>query len=105
MEVVRLTGGGSRSPVWTQIFADTLQLPMEVAEGTELGARGAAISAGIGAGVYRDCPDAVAKAVKLARRQEPNPEATPAYLARYAEYSRLLEAMQEPWDHLSKLGQ
>jgi len=105
MEVVRLTGGGSRSPVWTQIFADTLQLPMEVAEGTELGARGAAMNAGIGAGVYKDHADAVAKAVKLARRQEPNPEATPAYLARYAEYNRLLEAMQEPWDHLSKLNQ
>ena len=105
MAVVRLTGGGSRSPVWTQIFADALQLPMEVAEGTELGARGAAISAGIGAGAYRDYPDAVAKAVKLARRQEPNPEATPAYLARYAEYKRLLEAMQEPWDHLSILSQ
>jgi L-xylulokinase len=105
MEVVRLTGGGSRSPVWTQIFADTLQLPMEVTDGTELGARGAAISAGIGAGVYRDYADAVSKAVKLARRQEPSPEATPAYLARYAEYKRLLEAMQEPWDHLSRLSQ
>ena len=104
MDVVRLTGGGSRSPVWTQIFADTLQLPMEVTDGTELGARGAAMSAGIGAGAYRDHADAVAQAVKLARRQEPNPEATPFYLARYAEYQRLLAAMQEPWDHLSKLS-
>ena len=100
-----MTGGGSRSLVWTQIFADTLQLPMEVTDGTELGARGAAMSAGIGAGVYRDHADAVAQAVKLARRQEPNPEATPFYLARYAEYQRLLSAMQEPWDHLSKLSQ
>ena len=49
--------------------------------------------------------DAVAQAVKLDRRQEPNPEATPFYLARYAEYKRLLEAMQGPWDHLSKLSQ
>jgi L-xylulokinase len=104
MDVVRLTGGGSRSQVWSQIFADTLQLPMEVAEGTEIGARGAAMSAGIGAGAYRDHADAVAQAVKLARRQEPNPEATPFYLARYAEYSRLLAAMQAPWDHLSKLS-
>ncbi|MEW5956285.1 MAG: FGGY-family carbohydrate kinase [Chloroflexota bacterium] len=105
MDVARLTGGGSRSKVWTQIFADAIQLPMEVPEGTEIGARGAAMSAGIGAGVYKDHAEAVAKAVKLDRRQEPNPEATPFYLARYAEYKRLLEAMQGPWDHLSKLSQ
>lgn len=104
MDVVRLTGGGSRSKVWTQIFADTLQLPMEVPQGTEIGARGAAMSAGIGAGVYRDHADAVAKAVSIERRQEPNPAATPFYLARYAEYKRLLEAMRGPWDHLSKLS-
>jgi len=104
MDVARLTGGGARSQVWTQIFADTLQLPMEVPEGAELGARGAALCAGIGAGVYEDHADAVAKAVRLSRRQEPDPKATPHYLARYAEYQRLLRAMQEPWDRLSKLN-
>jgi len=105
MDVARLTGGGSRSEVWTQMFADAIQLPMEVPQGGELGARGAAFCAGIGVGVYEDHADAVAKGVQLERRQEPNPEATPHYLARYAEYQRLVEAMQEPWDHLSRLSQ
>ncbi len=105
VESARLSGGGARSPVWTQIFADTLQLPMEVPEGTEIGARGAALSAGVGVGVYKDHAEAVSAAVQLKRRQEPNPEATPFYLARYREYQRLLECMQEPWDHLSRLSQ
>jgi L-xylulokinase len=104
MDLARLTGGGARSRVWTQIFADALQLPMEVPEGAELGARGAAICAGIGAGVYRDHAEAVARAVRLERRQEPNPEATMLYLARYAEYQRLLQAMQQPWESLSGLA-
>jgi len=103
MEVARLTGGGSRSRVWTQIFADTLRLPMEVADGSELGARGAAMSAGIAVGVYRDHADAAGRAVRVVRRQEPDPQATPHYLARYAEYQRLLEAMREPWEHLNQL--
>ena len=103
MDVARLTGGGARSQVWTQLFADTLQLPMEGPQGIELGARGAAICAGIGAGVYGDHTEAVDKAVRLERRQEPDLEATPHYLARYAEYQRLLAAMQGPWDHLSQL--
>jgi L-xylulokinase len=104
MDMARLTGGGARSRVWTQIFADTLQLPIEVPEGAELGARGAATCAGIGAGVYRDYAEAVQKSVRIERRQEPDPQATPHYLARYAEYQRLLQAMQEPWDHLSRLA-
>jgi L-xylulokinase len=105
MEVARLSGGGAHSSVWTQIFADTLQLPMEVPEGIEIGARGAAMSAGIGVGVYKDHADAVSTAVKVKRRQEPNPEATPFYLDRYSEYKKLLECMQEPWDRLSRLKQ
>ena len=105
IDVARLSGGGAHSSVWTQIFADTLQLPMEVPDGIEIGARGAAMSAGIGVGVYKDHADAVAAAVKVKRRQEPNPEATPFYLARYTEYQRLVDCMREPWDRLSRLKQ
>jgi sugar (pentulose or hexulose) kinase len=78
---------------------------MEVPEGIEIGARGAAISAGIGVGVYQDHADAVATAVKVRRRQEPNSAATPFYLERYNEYKNLLECMQEPWERLSRLKQ
>ena len=91
--------------MWTQIFADTLQLPMEVPDGTEIGARGAAMSAGIGVGAYQDHAEAVSQAVRVDRQQEPNPDATPFYLSRYSEYTRLLKSMQEPWDHLSRLKQ
>jgi L-xylulokinase len=105
LEVVRLSGGGAHSSVWTQIFADTLQLPIEVPDGDEIGARGAAMSAGIGVGVYQNHADAVSTAVTIKRRQEPNSAATPFYLDRYNEYKKLLECMQEPWDRLSRLKQ
>jgi L-xylulokinase len=99
----RLTGGGSRSQVWTQMFADTIGVPMEVCDGTELGARGAALSAGIGTGVYQDYSEAVAQAVKVVRVQEPVAANTPLYLERFAEYERLVSVMQEPWEALSRL--
>jgi L-xylulokinase len=104
IQSARLTGGGSRSWVWTQIFADALQVPMEIADGTEVGARGAALSAGIGTGAYRDYAEAVEQAVSIVRVQEPIPANTPHYLARYAEYVRLIQVMQEPWEELNKLG-
>jgi L-xylulokinase len=104
IDQARLAGGGSRSSVWSQMFADTIQVPMEVPDGNELGARGAALSAGIGAGVYRDYSEAVQEAVKVVRIHEPMLANTPHYLARYAEYQRLVEVMQDPWEALNRLG-
>ena len=104
INIARLTGGGSRSSVWSQMFADTIQVPMEVSDGNELGARGAALSAGIGAGIYRDYAEAVQEAVSVVRVHEPIAANTPHYLARYAEYQRLIHAMQTPWQELSKLS-
>jgi L-xylulokinase len=101
---VRMTGGGSHSHVWTQMFSDALELPVEVPEGAEVAARGAAMAAGIGAGVYRDYADAVAKVVQVERVHRPDPQATPHYLARFREYKTILEAMKEPWNRLAKLS-
>ena len=104
INTVRLAGGGSRSAVWSQMFADTIQVPMEISDGNELGARGAALSAGIGAGIYRNYEEAVQETVKIVRVHEPNPTNTPLYLARYAEYQQLVNVMQTPWETLNKLG-
>ena len=100
----RLTGGGARSAVWSQMFADALELPIEVPAASEIAALGAAIAAGIGVGAYRDYEDAIAQTVQIERRYEPNPQATHAYLARYGEYRCLLEAMREPWQRLERLS-
>ena len=100
----RLTGGGSRSPVWSQIFADTIQVPMEVPDGNEIGARGVALGAGVGAGIYRNYAEAIQEAVSVVRVHEPDPANTPLYLERYTEYQRLAKVMQAPWEALSKLG-
>jgi L-xylulokinase len=103
INTARLAGGGSRSAVWSQMFADTIQVPMEISDGNELGARGAALSAGVGAGIYCDYAEAVQEAVKIVRVHEPIPANTPLYLARYAEYERLIHVMQAPWEALNKL--
>ncbi len=104
INAARLAGGGSRSPVWSQMFADAIQVPMEVPDGNELGARGAALAAGIGAGIYRDYEEAVQAAVSVIRVHEPIPANAPHYQARYDEYQRLVEVMQVPWEALNKLG-
>ena len=103
MSVARLTGGGSRSAVWAQMFADALQMPIEVTRGQEMGARGAALAAGVAVGVYADFHDAVARTVVVDRRYEPDAALSGYYRARYAEYRFLAAALGEAWDRLSRL--
>jgi L-xylulokinase len=103
INTARLAGGGSRSAVWSQMFADTIQVPVEISYGNELGARGAALSAGIGAGIYSDYAEAVREAVSVVRVHEPIAANTPHYMVRYAEYERTIKVMQEPWEALNKL--
>jgi len=104
IDKARMTGGGSHSKVWTQIFSDVLQLPIEVPEGAEVAARGVAMAAGVGVGVYADYADAVARVVQIEREHRPDPQVAPAYQARYEEYKNILEAMKEPWNRLAKLN-
>jgi len=68
-EVIRFTGGAARSKVWVQMFADCFQIPVEIPAGTELGALGAAIAAGVAVGCYSSYEEAVGAMTSIARRQ------------------------------------
>ena len=54
-----LSGGGARSAVWAQMLADCLGIPISVADGDETGALGAALSAGVGVGLFSGYDEAV----------------------------------------------
>jgi sugar (pentulose or hexulose) kinase len=70
--LVRATGGGSKVDWWLQLHADVCGIPFEVVAQDEPGALGAAILAGVGAGVYPSVSAAVAQLVELSRRFEPD---------------------------------
>jgi autoinducer 2 (AI-2) kinase len=70
---VRVTGGLSRSRLYTQLVADVLELPVEVTSVPEATALAAALCAGVGAGVFSDLREAAERSVAVARRHEPDP--------------------------------
>jgi sugar (pentulose or hexulose) kinase len=70
--VVRATGGGSKNAWFMQLTADVSGLPVEVVEQDEPGTFGAAILAGVGAGVYDSVSSATAELVRVGRRYEPD---------------------------------
>ena len=67
----RVSGGGARSELWLRIVASVLGLPLELTESEEGSAFGAALLAGVHAGVFSDADDAVARCVRTRRRIEP----------------------------------
>lgn len=97
---VRLTGGGSRSEPWSQMFADALNLCVEVTDAEETGALGAAVCAGIGVGVYRSLDEATEQVVRLLRAHEPEPEGRDRLAEAYDTYTALAEALEPVWPRL-----
>jgi xylulokinase len=81
---VRAFGGGSRSPLWLQIRADVLGHPVEGIEVPEAVALGAALLAGVGAGVYSSAGQAAAAPRCPTTRYEPD-------AARHARYDRIYQ--------------
>ena len=94
---IRLAGGAAKSPLWAQLFADILELPVELIEGDELGALACAMAAGVAAGEYADFPEAAKTMVSVKRRVEPNPETFEAYRRKYALYKQVTDALDCCW--------
>ena len=96
-ESIRITGGAARSKVWMQMFGDILQTPIEIPEGSELGALGAAMCAGIGTGIFDSFHAAADRMVKVAGRVEPDPAMAEVYDRKYARYRQIADALAPAW--------
>ena len=92
IKAIRLTGGAANSPLWCQICADIYQKPIQLLHSPETGCMGAALYAGVGAGVYKDCREA-AKVVRIVKEFEPNKENFPAYEASFRKFTDTYEAL------------
>lgn len=97
---VRLTGGAVRSGLLRQMFADVLGTRIKVANARESGARGAALCAGIGMGVYGSVSEAVERVVAVEHVLDPNPERRARLTGAYETYSALIEALAPMWPDL-----
>jgi xylulokinase len=101
IENYRAVGGGSSSDAWVQTCADIFGKPFTRPVITEAGALGAAIIAGVGAGVFESYAEGVVAMVKLERTFEPDLPRHGRYQARYQYYQRLGPLMA---DYLRELS-
>ena len=89
-----MAGGAVNSPVWVQMFADVLSIPIETVTVKQLGALGVSMAAAVAAGVYPDLETAAENMIPTVSTVTPSPERAKAYEIKYRRYLSLIKRME-----------
>jgi xylulokinase len=104
IEQVRISGGGSKSQLWRQIIADVLNIELVTVNTTEGAAYGAALLAGVGAGLFENVQAACNTTIQITGHTVPK-DATTVYQQYYPRYRALYPALAHEFQSLSGLDQ
>jgi xylulokinase len=102
-QVVRLSGGGGKSPFWHQLFTDIFNVRVATLETQEGSAYGAALLALVGTGEYKTAAELCDVAIKEVTVKDPDPEAADFYQRRYALYQSLYPALKSVFQNIGEL--
>jgi len=91
---IRLGGGGARSPLWRQSQADVYNRSVEIVEAEEGAAYGAALLAGVGAGVWKTVDDACREIVRVRQTIQADAPGSVIMQRQYQSYRRIYPALR-----------
>lgn len=91
---VRISGGGAKSPLWRQILADVLEVELVSVQTAEGAALGAALLAGVGAGLWPTVEDACNQTIATHEVVTPNSENRIRYRHHYGRFRALYPLLQ-----------
>lgn len=100
VKTVICSGGGARSRVWRQIQADVYGVPVMTITHDEHSSYGAALTAGVAAGVYRDILEACEGRVSWAEVVYPTENNLSVYENHYSIYRSLYPTLKKTFDRL-----
>ena len=100
---VRASGGGAKSSVWRQIQADVFDYPLSIIAIDEGPALGAALLAGVGAGIYGSVEEACSAVVKVSRGASVIEENARIYNEYYRLYGALYPALKATFEGIGAL--
>src|SRR6185503_11853215 len=103
IDQVRLSGGGAKSSLWRQILADVLESELVTVNTTEGAAYGAALLAGVAAGVWPNVDRACAQTIRVSDRVTPSETNTARYAEMYRQYQSLYPALRTVSHSLSEI--
>ena len=91
---IRVGGGGARSPLWRQIQADVYGQAVDTVRAEEGAAYGAALLAGVGAGLWKSVDAACDAVVRVAKHTPADPAASALMQQSYLRYRQLYPALR-----------
>lgn len=100
---IRVTGGGAKSLLWRQIQADVYNAEVVITNVDEGPAFGAALVAGVGAGIYRDVGEAVTATVRIVDRMSPIQKNVAIYEEFYSVFRSLYRSLKSNYDRVFEL--
>lgn len=103
IEQIRATGGGGRSPLWRQMQADIYGAEVATLAAEEGPAYGAALLAGVGAGIFSDVHAAADRCVRVTSRTMPDTTAQARYESVYAVYRDMYAELRASMHRLAAL--
>lgn len=96
-------GGGARSPLWRQMLSDIYGCKVSTLQSEQGGALGAAILAGVGAGLYPSLAEACKSLIKKGGSYYPDPENGAKYRKYMGLYSSLYHTLYDSFKKLAEL--
>jgi xylulokinase len=98
---VRASGGGAKSALWRQILASVLEVELVTVSTSEGAALGAAILAAVGAGVWKNVPEACQQVTKIGASTPPDASQVSIYRQAYPIYQELYPALKPSFDTMA----
>ena len=103
IDEMMITGGGAGSRVWRQMLADIFNCNVRTIESKEGASLGAAILAGVGAGIFESVESACEKYIKKGKEIIPSRENHKIYNEYYEIYGELYRNLENSFKKLSKI--
>ena len=97
----KMCGGGAKSPLWRKIFANVLNIDIDILAAEEGPGYGGAILAAVACGEYSSVAEAAGKLVRVTETVSPDSEIAARYEAQYQRFRAIYPTVKELFPKLN----
>jgi xylulokinase len=100
---LRLSGGGAKSPLWRQIFADVMEQSACTINAEQGPAFGVALLAAVGIGQFKNIEEACKATIEVVKKTPPKKPAVKTYNQLFPIYQSLYGSLKDTFAAISRL--